>query len=455
MKIIIIGDGKVGYSLAENLSKEEHDVTIIDKNPEALKKASEYLDVMTIRGNGVSTNILLEAGVKSADLLIAATSSDEMNMVCTLTGKKLGAAHTVARIRDPEYANELSVLKADLGLDLIINPEQAAAREIARLLRFPSAIDVEPFIKGKVELAEIMTTSDMPIIGMKLMDISDKFSPDVLIGAVQRGDEIIIPFGSFEIKEHDILFIFGRPNDVYGFCKQIGKCKEKIKNVMVVGGGRIAYYLARNLKQNEMKVKIIEMNKERCLELFESLPDTLIIHGDGTDDTLLQSENLSDMDAFVSLTGRDEENLMSALIAKQHGVKKVISKITRINYPAIIKDLGIDSVVNPKIITTNYILMYVRGLKNALGNPVETVYKIIDGRAEILEFAARQNTSFLNIPLRKLKLVDGVIVAAIARKNDVIIPHGNDSIKRGDSVIIISKNKRFSDLNEIVVSVVE
>lgn len=403
---------------------------------------------MCIKGNGVSTSIMLEAGVKEADLLIAATTSDEMNMVCCLTAKKLGAAHTIARIRDSEYANELSILKSELGLDMVINPEQAAAREFSRLLRFPSAADVEPFAKGRVELVEIKATPDMPIIGIKLRDISNKNSSDILIGAVLRGKEVIIPNGSFEIQEDDSLYIIGKPSNIFNFCRHIGKCTQKIRNVMVVGGGRIAYYLAQNLKQFDMKVKIIEINKERCIELSELLPDTLIINGDGTDDTLLNSENLSDMDAFISLTGRDEENLISALLAKQFGVKKVISKITRINYPIIIKRMGIDNVVNPKIITTNFILRFVRGLKNALGNPVETLYKIIDGQAEVLEFDVCCTAKFLNVPLKNLQLIEGVIVAAIARKNEIITPHGNDVIKLGIRVLGLTEMCLLKSLSQ-------
>ncbi len=453
MKIIIIGDGKVGYSLAEHLSQENHDVTIIDKNPEALRKASEVLDVMCIRGNGVSTKIMMEAGVKDTDLLIAATSSDEMNMVCALTGKKLGAGHTVARIRDPEYANELSVLKSELGLDLIINPEQAAAREIARLLRFPSAADVEHFAKGKIEFVEIVATQDMPVIGIPLKKIPGKYLENILIGAVRRANEVIIPNGDFQLAADDRMNIVGKPNDVFGFCKQIGKCTQKIKTVMVVGGGMISHYLAMNLKLNDIKVKIIEINKERSIELAERLPDTLIINGDGTDRALLDSENLSEMDAFIALTGRDEENLISAMMAKQCGVKKVIVKITRIDNPLLFNDLGVDSIVNPKLITTNYILKYVRGLSNAMGNPAETVYKIVDEKAEVLEFIANKSTKFLNIPLKKLKLVDGLIIGAIARKSEIIIPHGDDMIKLGDNVIVISIDKRISDFNEVVASV--
>lgn len=452
MKIIIIGDGKVGYSLAENLSKENNDITIIDKSSEALKKASEFLDVLCIKGNGLSVNILLEAGVKEADLLIAATSSDEMNMVCCLTAKKLGAHYTIARIRDPEYANELSILKADLGLDMVINPEQAAANEIARLLRFPSAANVEIFAKGRVELVELKVTQGMAVIGLQLKDIFNKVSSSVLIGAVLREDEVIIPSGEFKIRENDIIYVVGRPSAVSNFCKRIGIFNQKVKNVMVVGGGRIAYYLAKYLDESEMKVKIIEIDHERCVELSELLPNTLIICGDGSDDTVLQSENLRDMGAFVSVTGRDEENLMSALLAKQSGVQKVVAKINRINYSGIIKNMGIDSVVSPKMIITNHIIRYVRGLKNALGNPVETLYKIIGDQAEAIEFTVNKSTRFLNIPLRNLKMVKGVLVAAIVRKNEIIIPHGKDVIKLGDSVILIAKDKQFSDLNDIIAS---
>jgi trk system potassium uptake protein TrkA len=452
MQIIIIGDGKVGYSLAEHLSQEDHDVTIIDKNPEALRKADEALDVMCIKGNGLSTKVLLEAGVREADLLIAATSSDEMNMVCALTGRKLGAAHTIARIRDPEYAEELSILKEDLGLDLVINPEQAAAHEIARLLRFPSATDVEHFAKGRIEFIEIKATPDMPLIGIPLRDLPDKIIKNILIGVVKRGNEIIIPNGDYQIKAGDHLNIIGKPSDIFDFSKRIGKNTQKIRTVMVVGGGRIAHYLGSVLKQYDMKSKIIEIDSNRCRELAESLPDVLIINGDGTDKALLDSENLSEMDAFISLTGRDEDNLVSAVLAKKSGVKKVIAKITRIDYPSIFHDMGVDSILNPKLITTNYILKYVRGLSNAVGNPAETVYKIVDEKAEVLEFTANASTSFLNTPLKKLKLVDGVIIGAIARRNDIIIPHGDDVIKKGDKVIVVTVEKQIHDFNQVVIS---
>ncbi len=450
MKIIIIGDGKVGYSLAENLSKEDNDVTIIDKNPEALRRASEYLDVMCIKGNGLSTSILLEAGVKEADLLIAATTSDEMNMVCCLTAKKLGALHTIARIRDPEYANELSLLKADLGLDLVINPEQAVAGEISRLVKFPPALNVDTFAKGRVEMVEIKVCSDISIINMSLQEISKKYSSSILIGGVLREDDIIIPNGDFVIKENDVIYLLGRPARVFHFCRQIGMHVQKIKSVMITGGGRIAYYLTKYLDEMDIKIKIIEMNRDRCIELTELLPNALIIHGDGTDESVLRSENLSDMGAFISLTGRDEENLISASLAKQYGVHKVVAKINRMNYSSVVKNMGIDNMVSPKVITTNYILRYVRGMQNAMGNTVETLYRIMGDRVEAIELTAGENTDFLDIPLKKLDIEKGILVAAIVRKNEIIIPHGNDVIKLNDSVILIAKDKKLSDLNEIL-----
>ena len=450
MKVIIIGDGKVGYSLAEQLSQEDNDVTIIDKDSEALRKANENLDVLCVRGNGVSTKVLFEAGINNTDVLIAATASDEMNMVCCLTAKKLGAAHTIARIRDPEYADELSMLKNELELDMVINPEKAAAREIARILRFPQAVNIETFAKGQVEMVEIRVTENMPISGMRIRDISVHLSPSILIGAVLRGSEAIIPRGDFQVNTDDIIYVVGKPSSVTKFCKKIGLYVQKIKNVMLVGGGRIAYYLAKSLEGTGMKIKIIESDHDRCLTLSELLPEALIIHGDGSDDTLLYSENLHEMGAFVSLTGHDEENFMLALLAKQAGVPKVIAKISRNNYLNLIKNLGIDSVVNPGQTTTNLILMFVRGLKNALGNPIKSLYRIVNNQAEALEFTICETTDFLGIPLKYLKIPQNVLVAVIVRKNEIIIPHGDDSIKLGDSIILIAKNRQVFNLNDII-----
>jgi len=450
MKIIIIGDGKVGFNLAENLSREDNDVTIIDKNPEALRKADETLDVMCVKGNGLNTGVLADAGVQGSDIVIAATTNDEMNMVCCLTAKKLGARHTIARIRDPEYANELARLKEDLGLDMIINPEQAVAGEIARLLEFPSAANIEVFAEGRVVMMEMKVTAEMPIVGMSLQEMTRKAALSVLIGGVVRGEEIIIPRGDFVIRSGDIIYIVGRPYRVIQFFRKAGVQVQKIKNVMIMGGGRIAYYLARYLEEMDVGVKIIEIDEKRCVQLTEMLPDALIIHADASDESVLHSEKLESMGAFISVTGRDEENLIAALLAKQYGVSKVVAKINRINFSAAIKNLGIDNLVSPKMTTANYILRYVRGLQNAVDNPVKTLYRIMDGRAEALEFVADANTSFVEIPLRRLHIKPGILVAAIVRSNEIIIPGGNDVIKPRDSVILIAYETILSDLNDIV-----
>jgi trk system potassium uptake protein TrkA len=443
MKIIIIGAGKVGYNLAESLSKSKYDVIIIDRNYAALSKAEENLEVLCIRGSGVSTSILMEAGIETADLLIAVTSSDEVNMVCCLTAKKLGVKSTIARIRDPEYAKELSLLKEELDLDLIINPEQAAAEEIANVLNFPIAINVENFAKGRVKMVELKTTKEMGIVGIPLRDIGSKLISTILIGVVIRGEEVIVPNGDFVLKEDDRIYVIGKPSNLYNFCKQSGESQYKIKNVMIAGGGRIAIYLAKLLLEMDIKVKLVEIDREVCVHLSEILPESLVIHGDGTDEELLKSENISDMDGFVAMTGMDEENLMSALLAKQNGVKKVIAKVSRVNYINIIKSLGIDSVISPKLITTNRILKFVRG------NNVESLYRIVEGQAEITELIADSSSNILNIKIKKLGLPKDVIIATIVRKKEIVIPHGNDIIREGDRVIIISKNKNFSSLDEV------
>lgn len=456
MNIIIVGDGKVGYTLAENLSREDNDVTIIDKDPEALRKASENLDVMCIKGSGVSVKVLIEAGVRTADLLIAATSSDEMNMVCALTAKKLGSARTVARIRDPEYASELSMLKNELELNMIINPEQAAAYEMARLLQFPSAINIESFAKGRVDLVEIKVEAEDPIVGIKLRKLHNRFNTPILIAAIEREDEVIIPDGESVIQSGDTIYIVGRSASAFNFCKTIGKCAKKLRNIMIVGGGRITYYLSEMIAEIGLKVKIIEIDKERCLELAEMLPEALIIHGDGTNEELLMSENLSDMHAFVAMTGRDEDNLILSLLAKQAGVQKAIAKVTRMQYNNIIKNLGIiDSIISPRLITANQIIRYVRGLKNAHGNTVEALYKIVNGQAEIMEFLIHEDRWFLNTQLRRLKFLKGVLIATIVRNNEIIIPHGNDVIKLNDRVILVTKAMSLDRIDDIFIPGVE
>lgn len=443
MKIIIIGCGKVGYTLAENLVKQNFDVTIVDKSHNALEKAENNLDVMCIKGNGVSANILMEAGVESADLLIAVTESDEINMVCCLTAKKLGVINTVARIRDPEYAAELSILKEQLGLNLVINPEQAAADEIAHSISFSSAVNIENFAKGLVRMVDLKVTTDMNIIGKSIRKIDKETNSSVLIGIVVREGKVIVPNGDFILENNDDIYVIGKHSNVYNFCKYYNRQPQKIRKVMIVGGGRISYYLSNLLNDMGIKVKIIEKSKERCQELSELLPEALIINEDGTDEEVLLSENIGEMDGFIAVTGMDEENLMSSLIAKRIGVKKVITKISRTNYINIVKEIGLDSIISPKLIITNQILKYIRGKK------LESLLRIIDGQAEILEFVIKDDNSILNKPLKDLEIPKNVIIATIVRKNEIVVPHGRDVLKKGDRIIVISMGKNISCLEQL------
>lgn len=447
MKIIIIGAGKVGYTLAENLVAEKNDVTLIDKSIYAIEKIEDNLDAMWIKGNGVSANVLLEAGVENADLLIAVTGSDEINMVCCLTGKKLGVLQTVARIRNPEYADELSLIKDQLGVDFVINPEFAAAEEIARTLGFSSAINVERFASGRVRMVELKITSEVHIIGKKVKDIDKYASSPVILGVIIRGDEVIVPKGEEILKENDLIYVIGKSSNIYNFCKACGKYPEKIKNVMIMGGGKIAYYLYKLLTSMNMNIKIIEIDRERCYELSDVLPNALIINSDGTEEEVLLSENIRNMDGFVAVTGIDEQNLMSSLIAKGMGVKKVITKISRTNYINIVRDLGIDSIISPKLITTSQILKYARG------NALESLLKIAGGSVEILEFIVEKDSNLVNKLIKNIKILDNTIIATIVRKHEVVIPHGNDIIKSGDRIIVITKQKNISELKELEVAI--
>lgn len=448
MRIIIIGAGKVGYHLAQDLSNENNDVIVIDKNPMAIEKAEDNLDVMCIKGNGVSANILHDAGVAESDLLIAVTGSDEVNMVCCLTAKQLGVNQAIARVRDPEYADELSLIKEQIGLDFVINPEYAAAEEIASNLGFSSAINVERFASGRVRMVELKVTSEMDIIGKTIKQIDRETASSVLIGVIVREEEVIVPDGNAVIKENDLIYIIGKASNVYRFCKICGKLPQKIKNVMIVGGGRITYYLYKLLSDMGIKLKIIEIDRERCLALSDVLPNALIINSDGTEEEVLQAENIKNTDCFIAATGMDEENLMSSLIAKKIGVKKIITKISRSNYINIVRDMGLDTVISPKLITTNQILKYVRG------NSLESLLRIAEGKVEILEFVADSSSKMIGKPLKDLEISKNTIIATIVRKNEVVVPHGSDVIKYGDRIIVITMEKNIAGLKELEVAII-
>ena len=450
MKIIIVGDGKVGFTLAEHLSREEHDVTIIDTSDNALQKASDTLDVMCIKGNGASLTALKEAGADTADLLIAVTNLDEVNMVCCLTGKRLGAKYTIARVRNFEYTAAQGMLKMGMGIDLLINPENDTAVEISRILRFPSAANIETFYRGRVELMSFRAREEDFFIGQPLSALSRKVRDlPILFCAAERNEEVLIPDGSFVPQVGDKLYLIGAPLGLHGFFELMGRYAPKIRNVFVVGGGRITFYLAALMERMNMKVTIVERKEERCRQLSELLPHTLVINGDGTDQELLESENMAANDAFVALTDRDEDNLIISLYALQKGLKKVVAKCNRQNYTGIVQHLGLDSVISPKLITAGHILQVVRGMQNSQGSVMNALYRIAEGGAEAAEFAVNGTTRHLHTPLKDLRLKRGVLIAVIIHQGQVIIPVGSSVISSGDTVIIISRGMGILDVNDI------
>ncbi len=452
MRILIVGDGKVGHTLATELLREGHDITIIDQNEEVIKKTTDNLDVICVHGNGANAATLMEAEVGRADILIAATATDEINMLCCLIGKHLGAKFAIARIRDPEYGESLQVLQHELGIDMTINPERATAQEISRMLRFPFANNVEPFAKGRVELAEFLAREDDGIVGKPMKELTARHSdlPKVLYCAVEREGEVVIPGGDFIIEPGDRVHVAADLLTITQFFRHIGRSAKPVKDMMVLGGGRISYYLAKMVEKMGIRVAMFEHNPEKAKMLSEALPHADIIEGDGTDQDLLEQENLAGMDAFIALSDRDEENLMTGLFAQTRGVPKVVVKTNRYAYKDVIANLGLENLVSPRIITCNMILRYVRARVNANGTAVEKLYRLVDGKAEALEFIAKKGDPYIGIPLKKLDLRKGTLVAIILHKAKVIVPFGDDVIEAGDHVVIISTASGISDLNEVI-----
>ena len=450
LKIIIVGDGKVGFTLAQHLSRENHDVTIIDTRDDALRRANDTLDVMCVKGNGASITTLRESGADTADVLIAATNADEVNMVCCLTAKRLGTKYTIARVRDMEYTAELSSLKREMGIDMIINPENATAVEISRLLRFPSAANIDTFYRGRVELIGFRVQADDFICSQPLSALPGKVKAlPLLFCAAEREGQVIIPDGSFVPQADDKLYLIGQPVGMSQFFKLLGRYVPKIKEVFLVGGGRISRYLADILENMGMHVKVVELSEQRCLAFSEAQPRTMVICGDGTDKELLESENIASADAFVALTDRDEDNLIISLYAMQRGIPKVIAKSNRQNYASIAHSVGLDSVISPKLITANQILQTVRGMENSKGNVMNALYMIADGQAEAMEFVINSSSSRLGSPLRELRLKKCILIGVLIHDNRIIIPEGSSVLSQGDTVIIVSRDQGILDINDI------
>lgn len=453
MRIVVVGLGKVGRALTAQLVAEEHDLVVIDQNQEIIDNIVNIYDVRGVAGNGGCYGVQKEAFEGGADLLIATTSSDEINILSCLVAKKIGTRHTIARIRNPEYTKQLRFMRGELGLSMVINPEQATAREIARVLRFPSAIKREQFCRQRFELVEYRIGADNPLVGMPLADLYRNIRVKILICAVARGQDTIIPSGSFELQAGDKIYLTASPRDLETFFRKLHLFKERANNIMIVGAGRMTYYLVRELQDVQKRVTVIDNNYARCQDMSEKFPGVLVIHGDGADSELLSEERINEMDAFVALTGMDETNIILAMYASQFNSCKVVAKINRPSFAdlAAANNL-VDSVVSTAAVTSEAITRYVRAMQNSIDSDnIKTLHRLVGGRVEALEFNVGPGLPFLGKPLKELQLKDGLLIVGIVRRNgQTVIPSGDDMLSEGDDVVVVTTDTTLHALRDIV-----
>ena len=450
MKIIIVGCGKVGITLAEQLTKEKHYVTVIDTNYDKIRAVTDSLDVRCIEGNGICSDVLLDAGVDTADILIAAMETDEKNVMCTLIAKNLGNCQAIARIRTANYVDEIRRLKDQLNMSIVLNPDKAAAEEIGKLALYPSSVRrIDSFARGRINVVSLMIPKGTVLEGCKIKDILRTIKANILICAIERDGDIIIPNGNIVLRGGDIISIVGMHAQQNLFFKELKMATDLPKSMMIVGGSNIAYYLAK-LVESTMSVKIIDVDVNRCKELSLLLDKTTIINADASNQELLIEEGLESTDVFVTLTGIDEENIIISLYASSVSEARVITKINRITFENVIASLNVGSVVNPKVITADHITQYVRGMQNSLGSNVETLYTFAGGKAEALEFRVTKEFKKLNTPLADLTLKRNLLIACIYRQGKVIVPGGQDHLMVADSVIIVTTQTGLNDLNDVL-----
>ncbi|MDT2595531.1 Trk system potassium transporter TrkA [Enterococcus dongliensis] len=453
MKIIVLGAGKVGKALTQYLSNEEYDydVVVVDLHAEKVEAIVNQFDVLGVVGDGATYDILLEAGVNKTDIIIAVTQSDELNILACLMAKKMGAQNSIARVRNPEYLKQRSFMRDQLGLSMIINPELEAANEIRRILLFPSAFKVDTFVSGKIELAEFRLKENARLIGVSLNRLDKVSKANVLICAIRRKGELLIPDGNVVLEQGDRIHVMGQHRDLVRFCQDINLFEQKTKRIIIVGGGRIAYYLAHQLIEHGIQVKIIENNPKRCVELSIMLPKATIIESDGSDEEVLIEEGIESVDAFVALTGLDEENIVISLYAKQMKAKKTVAKVTRTNFMNVLDQLDIDSVVSPKNIIATHILRYVRAKNNKDDDSsVKTLHHLFNDDVDAMEFVVTPQTCFLNQKVSDVKLKNNILIAAISRERGFVIPKGDTEIRLKDHIVVITTDRKISSLNDLV-----
>ena len=451
MNIIIVGCGKIGTTLVESLSAEGHDITAIDNDPAVIKEITNIYDIMGVCGSGTDCSVLEEAGVAKARLIIAATGSDEFNMLSCFIAKKMGARHSIARIRDPQYnQNSLGFLRENLNLSMALNPDLLTAQELFNILKLPGAVKVETFSRRNFEMIELVLKSGSILCGMTLSNLRAKFTSRFLVCVVCRGEEVVIPDGNFELREGDRIGISADIAELHKFLKETGITQKQARRVVLLGGSKISYYLAKALTEGGTSVKIIEKDLERCEELSEKLPKAVIINGDGSAQELLLEEGIDSTDAFVALTNVDEQNILISIFASTHDVPKTIAKVNRKELISMSDKLGLDTIVSPKSITSDVVVSYARALENSEGSTIETLYNLFDGKAEALEFKVATESKATSIPLKDLKTKPNTLIAGIIRGRRAITPTGDDCILPGDRIIVITSGNRLSDITDIL-----
>ncbi len=450
MNIIIVGCGRVGTTLAEKLNDDGNAVTVIDSSQEKVKTITGRCDIMGVVGNGATHTVQREAGVDAADLLIAVTNSDELNLLCCMIAKKEGNCRTIARVKNPEYSTEAEYFKNELGLAMVINPEYAAAEEIARVLRFPSALKIEPFVKGSVELIKFRLPVGSKLSGMAVKDVVMKLHCDVLVCTIERGEQTFIPNGDFVFEDKDVISIVASFKNAKEFFENINYKGASIKNALIAGGDVIAHYLCGILERSSVSLKIIEKDLKNCEELSTKYPKTVVIHGNPNDQELLREEGVACTDAFVALSTQDEENILLSMFAKSEGCRKTVMKIKRTDYDGVINRLDLDTTICPKNITSDIILRYVRARKNAKDSHMKTMYNIVQDKVEASEFIVGENSPIVGKPLYQLKFKPDVLIASISRGDTVIVPRGGDVIQAGDAVVVVSGRLGLRDIADVL-----
>ena len=451
MKIVIVGAGKIGEILCRDLSTEGNDITLIEQDAKILDRVLSVSDIMGIVGNGANREVLADAGVHSADIFIAVTTNDEINLISSVMAKKMGAKYTIARVRNPEYSEQMQFMKESLGIDIMLNPEAEAADFIRKNLEYPNALNVDSFAKNKVNLVEILVEENSYLDGLKLVDFKRNHFRNLLVCIVQRGPEVYVPTGNFVLKADDRIYVTGAHADLGEFYKSLGHSGERIKSVFIVGGGRITHYLADILLKKKMKLKIVELKEERAKELSETFENAEIINGNGIDLDLLEEENFSSYDACVSLTGIDEENIIISMFADKIGIKKTITKINSTSLLNVLDFVGLQSILTPKKIIADYIVKIVRSFASAQGeNNIQNLYRLADNRVEAIEFSVGEYSRVAGIPLKDLHIKENVLIPYIIREGKLIMPEGLDVIKPYDTVIIITTQQYLDDIDQII-----